>query len=112
LLQDLILKNLDVEVNRAKNRYKTHLYLSSEDTESIMDEMHKEVSIIGKFLPLTEFIKKIDQVTQKDVKDVLIKSLSTPPSIVAVGSNKEIGKIPEPEELGNYFKMILSNYNL
>jgi predicted Zn-dependent peptidase len=90
LLGDVAAKGLsDTELTRGKEQLKGNLILSLESTSSRMNRLGKNELMLGRHYTLDEMLERIDNVTQKDINDVIAKMVAVPCAVAMVGSNEQ-----------------------
>ncbi|WP_028610985.1 M16 family metallopeptidase [Paenibacillus harenae] len=77
----------DDELHRGKEQLKGSLILSLESTGSRMNRLGKNELMLGRHYTLDELLKRIDNVTMADVREVTARMLSAPFAVAMVGSN-------------------------
>ncbi|RIX51776.1 insulinase family protein [Paenibacillus nanensis] len=86
-IHELSVKGLaEDELHRGKEQLKGSLILSLESTSSRMNRIGKNELMLGHHYTLDELLKRIDNVTMDDVREVTKRILSVPFAVAMVGS--------------------------
>lgn len=94
-INELSVKGMaEEELHRGKEQLKGSLILSLESTSSRMNRIGKNELMIGHHYTIDELLKRIDNVTMDDIREVTKRMLSVPFAVAMVGStDKDAAKL-------------------
>ncbi len=80
------------ELNRARAQLKAGLLMSLESTGSRCEQLARQWQIFGRIIPAAETVRKIESVTEADIRTVAAKIFRERPTIATIGP---IGQVPK-----------------
>jgi predicted Zn-dependent peptidase len=80
------------ELNRARAQLKAGLLMSLESTGSRCEQIARQWQIFGRVIPAAETVRKIEAVTEADIRAVAAKIFRERPTIATIGP---IGQVPK-----------------
>jgi predicted Zn-dependent peptidase len=80
------------ELNRARAQLKAGLLMSLESTGSRCEQLARQWQIFGRIIPAAETVRKIESVTEADIRNVATKIFRERPTIATIGP---IGQVPK-----------------
>ncbi|MCU6707155.1 insulinase family protein [Paenibacillus sp. J5C_2022] len=87
-LHDLSLNGLhSEELSRGKEQLKGSLILGLESTSSRMNRIGKNELMLGRHITMDQLLKRIDGITEEDIREVIKSILSAPFAVAMVGSS-------------------------
>ncbi|NDF11640.1 MAG: insulinase family protein [Proteobacteria bacterium] len=93
-------KIVKADLDRAKAQARAGLLMEQESSSALSEELARHLSIYGRHIPNTEILKKIDAVTQADVKKVAKKIFhSGKPTLTVLGDVKKVPAFSKVEAM-------------
>lgn len=90
-LNTITRKVVKADLNRAKAQARAGLLMEQESSSALSEELARHLSIYGKHISNTEILKKIDAVTEADVKKVAKKIFhNSKPTLTVLGAVKKV----------------------
>ncbi|OMH82657.1 Mitochondrial-processing peptidase subunit alpha [Zancudomyces culisetae] len=93
----------NIEVSRAKNMLKSSLLMNIESRAVQLEDLGRQIQVLGKKISPEEVVAKIDEVTAEDLNQVAAELLTKPATVLAVGQVKG---------LENFALKMLQSYGL
>ncbi|KAI3645381.1 hypothetical protein MP228_008309 [Amoeboaphelidium protococcarum] len=79
---------LDIELQRAKNQLKSQVFLNMESRMVQVEDIGRQVQLIGTRVSPNELNDRIEQVTAQDIKKAVIDMCSTKPTFILLGNTR------------------------
>eukprot|EP01128_Nolandella_sp_AFSM9_P004820 TRINITY_DN2241_c0_g1_i1.p1 TRINITY_DN2241_c0_g1~~TRINITY_DN2241_c0_g1_i1.p1 ORF type:complete len:561 (+),score=106.18 TRINITY_DN2241_c0_g1_i1:23-1684(+) len=101
--------DFSLELERAKNQLKSNMFINLEHRTILLDDVARQVSIYGKRYSGHELVKEIESVTSEDVSRVLLKVMSTTPTIIGSSTFDAMSKVSKhmiPDYFANAVKEV------
>ncbi len=102
-----------IELSRAKNMLKSMMMMQLESRLVICEDIARQIITFGYREDPIDVCKKIDAITEKDLMNVAIRMLQSPPSIGVVGP--DLSHVPSYDDIKlytqNYYQEYKKNYN-
>jgi predicted Zn-dependent peptidase len=95
-LEELSKVQLDVtpaEINRARAQLKAGLLMSLESTGSRCEQLARQWQIFGRVIPAAETVKKIEAVTEADIRAAAAKIFSSRPTLATIGPIAQVPRL-------------------
>lgn len=100
-----ITKEMDpVEFSRVKNQMKTSIFYNLESRPILLDDIGRQVFILGKRFSADELCDMIDKITEDDIIRCARRLLSSNPTVVVFAPSSIIEDLPSESDFQNYFK--------
>lgn len=80
----------DLELKRAKTLYKSSTLMSRESVTSRCENLAQQIHILGRPMPLSELIEKIDRVQIPDILRIGKQLISSKPTLAATGPTENL----------------------
>lgn len=78
------------EITRSKAQIKSSMLMGLESTSSRAEQLARQISVFGRYIPIEEAINKIEEVNEDDIKRVATRFLASPLTLSAVGPIKKL----------------------
>lgn len=100
-----ITKGMDpVEFTRVKNQMKTSIFYNLESRPILLDDIGRQVFMLGKRFSADELCDMIDKITVDDIIRCTRKLLSSNPTVVVFAPQNIIDNLPSEQDFQYYFK--------
>merc|ERR1712154_329727 len=76
------------EVSRAKNSLKGSIFMNSESSKLVMEDIGRQLIMSGKVTSAAEFAARVEKVTDADLKRVASQMLTSTPTYVTYGDTR------------------------
>lgn len=80
----------EVELDRAKAQHKASILMSQESSSSRCDTIGRRLTCYDRYKTNEEILERINRVTAKDIGEILEKTISSRPTIAAIGNLKKL----------------------
>jgi len=94
----------DEELDRAKNMLKCNVLTQLESRLVLFEDIGRQILTYGKREGIGRTCERIDAVTKDDIMNIAKKALNKPPSISAVGEQKDLANVPTFDEVNGWFR--------
>ncbi|EDO18498.1 hypothetical protein Kpol_1032p95 [Vanderwaltozyma polyspora DSM 70294] len=103
---------LDSEVNRAKNQLKSSLLMNLESKLVELEDMGRQVQLLGRKVAVTEMVNKIEKLTANDIKRVAERVFTGQVRNEGEGTGKATVVMQGKRESFGDIDMIMKHYGL
>lgn len=98
-LIDLVETMDEEEATRAKNQFKSFMYSVYEQRSSHSQEIARQILFNGQIHTIDQWKADVDAITLKDLKEMMVQLLVSPPSVAIVSQKPDISIEGQTQEL-------------
>ena len=76
------------EIVRSKAQLKAGLLMSLESSSSVAEQMARQLLVHGRVIPSEELVRRVDQVSDHELRTFASRLVSAPPSVAVAGAGR------------------------